>query len=110
MRLTDKLIRGLATPATGNRIVYDDVGGFGIRITAAGARAFILTYRNAGRQRRYTIGAYPDWPLATARSEAKRLKLELRANGSDPLARLEAERDAPDHGRPLHPVFGGARQ
>ena len=48
-----------------------------------------------GRQRRYTIGRYPDWPLATARAEAKRLKLELRANGSDPLARLELERSAP---------------
>ena len=96
MKLTDKIIKGLARPATGNRITYDDtVRGFGIRITAAGAKSFILTYWNAGRQRRYTVGAYPDWPLATARAEARRLKLELRANGSDPLARLEAGRSAP---------------
>src|SRR4029077_16066808 len=47
------------------------------------------------REVRYTIGRYPDWPLATARAEAKKLKLEVRANGSDPLARLEAERSAP---------------
>jgi site-specific recombinase XerD len=96
MRLTDKMIKGLPAPERGNRIVYDDdIGGFGIRVTAAGARSFILTYWSAGRQRRYTIGRYPDWPLATARAEAKKLKLGLRANGSDPLARLELERNAP---------------
>ena len=96
MKLTDKLIKGLVAPERGNRIAYDDdVKGFGIRVTAAGAKAFILTYWSAGRQRRYTIGRYPDWPLATARAEAKKLKLGLRANGSDPLARLEAERSAP---------------
>ncbi|MGA7390656.1 MAG: site-specific integrase [Pseudolabrys sp.] len=96
MKLTDKLIKGLVAPERGNRITYDDdVKGFGARITAAGAKSFVLTYWSAGRQRRYTIGRYPDWPLATARSEAKRLKLELRANGSDPLARLELARDAP---------------
>ena len=96
MKLTDKLIKGLPAPERGNRIVYDDgVKGFGVRVTAAGAKSFVLTYWSAGRQRRYTIGRYPDWPLATARAEAKKLKLELRANGSDPLARLEAERSAP---------------
>ena len=96
MKLTDKMIKGLPAPERGNRIVYDDsVRGFGLRVTAAGVKSFVLTYWSAGRQRRYTIGRYPDWPLATARAEAKRLKLELRANGSDPLARLEAERSAP---------------
>ena len=96
MKLTDKMIRELPAPERGNRIVYDDgVRGFGIRVTAAGAKSFVLNYWSSGRQRRYTIGRYPDWPLATARAEAKRLKLELRANGSDPLARLEAKRSAP---------------
>jgi integrase len=96
MKLTNEIIRGSPAPASGNRIIYDDdIKGFGVRITAAGARAFVLTYWVAGRQRRYTIGSYPDWPLATARKEAKRLKLELRANGKDPLARIESERSAP---------------
>ena len=97
VKLTDKMIKGLPAPERGNRIAYDDgVKGFGLRVTAAGrqvVRAHLLDA--SGRQRRYTIGRYPDWPLATARAEAKRLKLELRANGSDPLARLEAERSAP---------------
>jgi integrase len=95
VKLTDKIIKALPAPERGNRIVYDDVAGFGIRVTSGGAKAFVLNYYASGRERRYTIGRYPDWPLATARAEAKRLKLELRANGTDPLARLELERGAP---------------
>ena len=96
MKLTDKIIKGLPAPERDRRITYDDeVKGLGVRVTAAGAKAFVLTYWVAGRQRRYTIGGYPDWPLATARTEARRLKVELRANGKDPLARIEGERTAP---------------
>ncbi len=48
-RITDKLVRGLVPPETGNRIIYDDkVSGFGVRSTAAGAKSFILNYRNSG--------------------------------------------------------------
>ena len=63
-RLTDKLVRSLEPPAKGNRITYDTaVAGFGLRVTAAARRAFVLTYRRKGDQleRRYTIGAFPDW-------------------------------------------------
>ena len=38
-RITDKLVKDLVPPATGNRITYDDkIKGFGIRITAAGTK------------------------------------------------------------------------
>ena len=43
--LTDATIRRLPTPAKGNKVYYDDeVPGFGCRVTAAAARAFILNY------------------------------------------------------------------
>ena len=60
-RLSATLLKQLESPATGNRIVYDDlVKGFGVRVTAAGSKAFILNYRNSsGRERRLTIGAHP---------------------------------------------------
>ncbi|MDF2781163.1 MAG: hypothetical protein K0S96_967, partial [Geminicoccaceae bacterium] len=39
-KLTDRIVRELPAPATGNRITFDDgVKGFGIRITAGNARA-----------------------------------------------------------------------
>jgi len=95
-RLTDAIVKRLPAPPKGNRIYYDqDVGGFGCRVTAAGSRAFVLTYwTRVGRQRRFTIGGFPDWSTAAARDEARRLK-QLIDQGGDPLAELEAERGAP---------------
>ena len=96
-KLSDAGVKRLGLPNQGNRVYYDhDVKGFGCRVTAGGARAFILNYRTrAGRERRYTIGSFPEWTTATARSEAKRLKLEIRANGYDPVGALELERGQP---------------
>ena len=90
LRLSDKLVRGIEPPATGARITYDaDVAGFGARVTAAGARSFVLNYRTqAGRERRYTIGGFPAWGTAAARKFAAELKARIR-QGYDPLAELE---------------------
>jgi integrase len=95
-RLTDTIVKSLPVPKTGNKITYDDaVKGFGIRVTAAGSRAFILNYRvRSGRERRFTIGQFPDWKTAAAREEAATLKQRIRLQGDDPLASLEADRDA----------------
>ena len=94
-RLTDASVKRLPTPKTGNRITYDNlVTGFGARVTAAGHRAFVLTYYPRGRgQRRYTIGTFPDWSVTGAREEARKLKRMIDAGG-DPLADIEAERGA----------------
>jgi integrase len=95
-RLTDAIIKRLKSPSMGNVITYDgDVSGFGIRITAAGAKSFILNYRTlAQRERRYTIGGFGDWGTAAARAKAKELK-RLIDDGGDPMADIEAEREAP---------------
>jgi integrase len=96
-KLTDKTIRALRAPAKGNHVTYDsEVRGFGIRITAAGAAAFVLNYRvkATGVERRYTIGSHPDWSVAAAREKAKELKRHID-NGGDPVGELNAVRDAP---------------
>jgi integrase len=102
-RLSDKIIAKLPAPKKGNRIFYDApsakgnnwTAGFGVRLTAAGARSFILNYRTqSGRQRRYTIGQPPDWTLAAARDEAAKLKREIDGGG-DPLGTIRAGREAP---------------
>ena len=96
-KLTDASIKKLPAPATGNKVYFDaEVKGFGVRVTAAGARAFVLQYRNkSNRERRYTIGSFPDWRCTAARGEAKRLKLDIRANGADPVESLQAARGEP---------------
>jgi integrase len=94
-RLTDKLVKAMEPPASGNRITYDEeVKGFGIRVTSAGARAFILNYRASGRERRYTIGSFPDWNTSAARDRAKELKREVD-NGGDPMGDRHTDRAAP---------------
>ena|SRR5262249_45851717 len=87
MKLTDNLLRKLPAPERGNKVYYDDAPkGFGCRVTAAGGRAFILNYRRKldGRERRYTIGSFPDWGTTAAREEAKRLKRAIDG-GADPV-------------------------
>jgi integrase len=97
MHLTDAAIRRLEPPERGNKITYDDkVKGLGARVTAAGARSFVLTYsvRGTGRQRRYTLGSCDDWTCVQARDKARDLK-RLIDDGGDPLANIEEQRAAP---------------
>jgi hypothetical protein len=82
MQLTDRTVKQLPAPARGNKVTYDaEVKGFGCRVTVAGSRAFILNYRRKsdGRERRFTIGNFPDWSTGAARDEAKRLKRAIDA-------------------------------
>jgi integrase len=97
-KLTNRIIaKELPVPATGNKITYDtEVKGFGIRITAGGNRSFILNYRRRddGRERRYTIGAFPTWEAGPAREEARRLRRVIDGGG-DPVGELQETRAAP---------------
>ena len=93
-RLTEKEIRTLPAPEKGNRIYFDDVvGGFGIRVTASGTKAFVFDYRVNRRRRRLTIGRYPSWNATAARERAKKLKLQVD-RGRDPLGEKEETRTA----------------
>ncbi len=93
--LTDALVKALPTPTVGNKVSYDDkIKGFGVRVTAAGARSFVLNYRTrATRERRLTIGSFPEWRVAAARAEAGELKRRID-RGDDPLGEVETERGA----------------
>jgi integrase len=95
-KLTDGIVKALPAPASGNKVHYDSaVKGFGCRVTTAGARAFVLNYRTrSGRERRYTIGTFPEWRTVAAREEAIELKKRID-RGEDPLAEIQAGRDAP---------------
>lgn len=89
--LTDAIARKLDAPDKGNKITYDSrVPGFGVRVTASGARSYVINYRTkAGRERRYTIGRVEDWRASDARAKAKELRQKVDAGG-DPL---QSERD-----------------
>jgi integrase len=96
-KLTDILVKRVPVPARDYVLIKDTlVRGFGIRVTAAGMRSFVLGYRRKsdGQQRRLTIGAFPDWSTAQAREEARRLKREVDTGG-DPLGEQQEAREAP---------------
>jgi integrase len=88
-------MKSLRAPKHGNLIFWDDdIAGFGARITAAGAVAFILNYRINGRQRRHTIARWPAWTADAARDEAKDLWKDIR-RGIDPQESRERQRTEP---------------
>lgn len=94
-KLSDQLAREIKPPKSGNQIVYDDrLAGFGLRVTASGARSFILNYRFKGRERRITLGQYPTWTVLAARKQAEHLRRQIDT-GVDPLEERNAERSAP---------------
>src|SRR5258708_40368234 len=91
--LSEETVKGLRTAAKGNSITYFAGAtiqgakvprGFGVRVTASGARAFILNYRLRGREHRFTIGAWPDWSALKAVREARNLRQRVD-RGEDPL-------------------------
>jgi Arm DNA-binding domain len=92
-KLSEETIRRLSLPVVGNRVTYfagaiiqgaKAPRGFGVRVTAAGARAFILNYRLRGREYRFTIGAWPDWSALKAVREARHLRQRVD-RGENPL-------------------------
>lgn len=94
-KLTKRIVDA-AQPSDGQAFIWDgDVNGFGLRITPAGAKAYVLQYRASdGRSRRLTIGKHGSpWTVDSAREKAKEL-LHHIANGADPLADRAAARTA----------------
>jgi len=100
VKLDDKFARSVG-PEDRNKIHYDDeIPGFGLRVTPAGAKAFVLNYRTqAGRERRLTIGQFrgsasvPGISVDAARKRAIKLKNAI-SDGADPLQAIEDKRDS----------------
>jgi integrase len=91
-RLSDAGAKKLE-PRSGTYIEFDTVvKGFGVRVTPAGSRSFVICYRTrSGRQRRYTIGSLPNWSVSAARKVAKEL-LQRVGLGEDPVAQRQDDR------------------
>ncbi len=94
-RLTTRFIDSIKPPKDGRAEYWDEgVPGFGLRVTPAGRRSWVLMYRSARGQRRWTFGTYPALPLAAARDRAKEA-LQVVAKGGDPAGQKASDRRAP---------------
>ena len=93
--LTERRIRD-AKPGPKTAILWDaTVKGLGMRITPKGAKAYILNYRVAGRERRATLARCSEVSLREARERAGRELAAIRDGESDPLERRRESREAP---------------
>lgn len=73
MKLTKTRVDGLPIPAAGQAFHWgwEDVpNGFGIRVTASGARSYILQKRINGKTKRITLGAHGDITCDQAKIKA----------------------------------------
>ncbi|MBF0262792.1 MAG: tyrosine-type recombinase/integrase [Magnetococcales bacterium] len=84
VKLTKRIVDGAQT---GERDIYlfdEDLIGFGLKITPAGRKVYLLQYRFQGSKKRMMIGVHGSpWTPDQAREEAKRL-LGLVSAGQDP--------------------------
>lgn len=94
VRLTEKLVRGAEPRGDDYQIFDEEVRGFALVVYPSGGRAFTLSYRISGRQRRIVIGRWPEWSVVAARERAKVMRREIDA-GADPVAERQEAREAP---------------
>ena len=94
-RINETFTKKAEAPTSGNKLYRDDeLTGFALRVTAAGARSFVLNYTIHHRERRLTIGTYPVWTAAAARDEARKLRRQVD-QGLDPLELRNDTHNAP---------------
>jgi integrase len=95
--ISKESVEAAKPPASGYIILFDDKDeGFGVRVTAAGTKSFVLNYRVGGDKRRFTIGKWPQWTAAAARDEVKKKLLPaINGGGADPVREKKARREEP---------------
>lgn len=94
VQITEELVRQWSRSARGGFFSDREVRGFNVRVTPKGTVSFALTYRVHGRQRRFSIGQWPEWSVIEARNRASDLRRAIR-DGHDPLAERILDRSAP---------------
>ena len=98
MRITKSTVDKLSLPpykADGkpSQVIFRDstITGFGIRITSAGAKSFIVKKRINGKSRRKTLGTYGPLTVEMARKETMKF-LGSIATGNNPIKEEKAKR------------------
>jgi integrase len=98
MRITKSFVDKIEPPpfkfgGIADQKIYRDsaIVGFGVRVTSAGARSFIVEKRINGKSRRKTIGPYGPLTVEQARKQAMTFLGDV-ATGQDPIKEEKAKR------------------
>src|SRR5262249_758267 len=91
-RFTDKMLKGLKAPSSGQVDYWDELlPGFGVRVGTTGRKSFFVGTRINGKYRRITLKPhYDQLSLADARSMAKAIMSDAHA-GIGPELRKKRE-------------------
>jgi len=91
MALTDTAIRKVKPTDKAQRLF--DGGGLYLEVSPAGGKWWRLKYRHGGKEKRLSLGTYPDTGLADARAKRDNAR-KLLAAGADPGEHRKAEKAA----------------
>ena len=87
-RLTEKRVRDLRADPGKTTFEWDaGLGGFGVRVSKGGVKAYVLWVRSDGRKRLVTLGRSPELSLDAARVAATSELDQLARGGADLLTR-----------------------
>lgn len=88
MKITKAIVDKAPLPTEGkNQVFYrdDQLKGFALRVTANGAKSFVVETTIGNKVRRMTLGSYGKLTAEEARAEAKKILGKI-ASGIDPIA------------------------
>lgn len=93
-KLTDKTLKGLRPPRSGQLDVWDELlPSFGVRVGSTGRKSFIIGTRVKGKFRRITLKPqYPALALADAREQARRIIADAQSGISPELRKKREEK------------------
>jgi integrase len=90
--ISEKVVEGLPVPEAGNKVHYFSgatlqgkrtPSGFGVRVTAAGAKSFVLFHRMDGKKYLVTLGRWGDLSVRAAIMAAQ-VRVKAVHKGADP--------------------------
>ena len=81
--LTDPAVRGLASKGAPYRVRDPKTKGFGVQVSAKGAKSYFVAYTYGTERRFYTLGSVGEITLKQARQDAQAIIAKVRS-GIDP--------------------------
>ena len=103
--LTERRIRNAKPRAEAWTLWDSGIKGFGVRVTPAATKSYLLMYRAGGRQRRWTFGRVGEITLAEARNIARKEMALIRQGTGDPARKRQEVAVAPTVGEGLKRYF-----
>ena len=93
MPFTDRQVAALKPKNERYEIREPGRTGLGVRVTPRGEKSWAFMYRFGGKQKRMTLGGYPEMSLSKAHKALADAKDKLRG-GVDPGAEIAESREA----------------